>query len=499
MSAPLNLVLAVDIGTSSVRTMVFDATGQIRARSQIPYATLRPAPYREEQDPDLIRAETWRAMADCLAQPGATPGRVRAISFSSQLYGLIALDDADRPLTRNIMWSDGRAEPQAARLKAEGAQARLYPVTGCPMNSIYPIAKLAWLAEAAPDIFRRARRFVSIKEYVTAPLVDAWVVDHSLASATGLFDIHRRRWLAEALAAAGIAGSRLSTPVSGVEGLRLVAGSPLAGLGLSDDVRVFPGGGDGPLANLGSGAGAVGAVNVDLGTSGAVRSTQNRPTLDAEGRLWCYCLSDEFWTLGGIVSNVGNAYQWLGTHIVGVEGATCDAYALMNRLAAKIAPGAGDLYFLPYLRKARSPYWDDRLKGVIYGLTADHGAGHIARAMLEAIAFDLRSIVALMRQAGPASRRLVLTGGLSRSPLLPQLMADVLDDEDFAPDNAEGSLAGAAILGLRGLGLVEGLDFTGGARPGRSFTPQPALRAQHDRAHRNYLRLVEAMRSLELE
>jgi gluconokinase len=497
MAANLDLVLAVDVGTSSVRAMVFDAAGDVTARGKRSYSTIRPAPYLEEQDPDTIRNETYRAMIGCLAQSGAAPERVGAICFSSQLYGIIALDATDRPMTRNIVWSDGRAEPQAEAMKAAGVQGRLYPITGCPMNSIYPIAKLAWLGETEPEIFRHARRFVSIKEYVVAPLISDWVVDHSMASATGLFDIHQRRWHPEALAAVGVTEGRLSRPVSGTEGFRLVAGSPLAGCSLPDHVQVFLGGGDGPLANLGSGASAPGAVNVDLGTSGAARCTVACPTLDAAGSLWCYCLTDELWTVGGVITNVGNAYQWLGDNVVGAGGGPRDAYELLNHLATDIEPGASGLFFLPYLRKVRSPYWDGRLKGAIYGLTADHNVGHMARGMLESIAFDLRSIIALIRDECAVAERVVLTGGMARSPILPQLLADVLDQEVFAPENAEGSIAGAAILGLKGLGALDGVDFTGNAHPGRSFTPYSSTRVRYDHIYGSYLRLVDAIRAID--
>ena len=498
MAANLDLVLAVDVGTSSVRAMVFDAAGNVTARSKCSYSTIRPAPNQEEQDPDTIRNETYRAMVGCLAQSGAARERVGAMCFSSQLYGIIALDAADRPMTRNILWSDSRAEPQAEAMKAAGVQGRLYPITGCPMNSIYPIAKLAWLGETEPEVFRQVRRFVSIKEYVVAPLIGAWVVDHSMASATGLFDIHRRRWHSEALAAVGVTEDRLSRPVSGAEGFHLLAGSPLAGCGLPDRVQVFLGGGDGPLANLGSGASAPGAVNVDLGTSGAARCTVTCPTVDAAGSLWCYCLTENLWTVGGVITNVGNAYQWLGDNVGGAGGSSRDAYELLNRLTADIEPGAGGLFFLPYLRKVRSPYWDGRLKGTVYGLTADHNVGHMARAMLESIAFDLRSIITLIRHECAVSDPVALTGGMARSPILPQLLADVLGKEVFAPENAEGSIAGAAILGLMGLGAIDGVDFVGKAHPGRSFTPRPPTRARYDHIYGNYQRLVDAMRAIDL-
>ena len=156
------------------------------------------------------------------------------------------------------------------------------------------------------------------------------------------------------------------------------------------------------------------------------------------------------WTLGGIITNVGNAYQWPEI-ILSAPAAAPRRLELLNRLAADIEPGSGGLFFLPYLRKVRSPYWDGCLKGAVYGLTADHNLGHMARAMLESIAFDLRSIIALMRHESAVADRVVLTGGLARSPILPQLLADVLGEEVFAPDNAEGSIAGAATLGSRGL------------------------------------------------
>jgi sugar (pentulose or hexulose) kinase len=150
------------------------------------------------------------------------------------------------------------------------------------------------------------------------------------------------------------------------------------------------------------------------------------------------------------------------------------------------------------LRKVRSPYWDGRLKGTVYGLTADHNVGHMARAMLESIAFDLRTIIALMRRESAVADRVVLTGGLARSPILPQMLADVLGEEVFAPDNAEGSIAGAAILGLAGLGVIDGVDFVGRAHPGRCFAPQAAIRDRYDQAYRGYLRLVEALRAIDL-
>jgi gluconokinase len=492
-------VLAVDIGTSSVRVLAFDVEGTILGRRQIACGTHRPRPFFEEQDPDLVRNEVYHAMRDLLTSGKIAPGAIEAIAFSSQMYGVFALDGEGKPLTNNILWSDGRAEPQAEAIKAAKGALWLYPETGCPMNSIYPLAKLAWLRETEPRTFDAARRFVSIKEYVLAPLVGEWVVDYSMASATGMFDIRAHAWHPRSIAAAGVRADQLSRPVSGLDRFSLEPDSPLSGLGLRDDIAVFLGGGDGPLANLGSGASGVGAINIDLGTSGAARCITDSATVDDDASLWCFCLTDNLWAYGGIVTNVGNAYQWLGSNVLGAAGLGPDeAYELLNRFAAETEPGAAGLFFLPYLRKARSPYWDGRLKGVIYGLNADHGLPHMARALLEAIAYDLKSIIDLIDKRVPTVPHIILTGGLSRSPVIPQLLADVLGREIRTPKEGEGSVAGAAILALRGVGAIENLAFRASGSPCASFTPDPDLHTKYRSLHRSYLRLVGAMRQIDL-
>ena len=498
MSIEKTLVLAVDIGTSSVRAMVFDSGGKILSRTQIGYPALRPQPYFEEQDPDLVRRETYRAIGECLAQAGAKAERVGGLAFSSQMYGIFLVDGEGRPLSFNVLWSDGRAERQAAEVKGRDGSSPLYAVTGCPANSIYPLAKIRWFREERPSIFEKAARFVSIKEYVLAPLIGDWVVDHSMASATGLLDISSRRWSEAALMAAGMVPERLSRPVPGDAAFPLVNAELRRDWGLAEDVRVFPGGGDGPLANVGSGAFEVGAVNIDLGTSGAARVVVDSPTTDEEGSLWCYCLSSERWTYGGIVTNVGNAYQWLGSNIAsfGGEEVPETVFLRLNAYAAAVAPGAEGVRFLPYLRKARSPYWDDRLTGTVLGLRADHDIRHLARALLEAVAYDISAIIDIMAARVALKPAIILTGGLSKNPLVAQLLADVLDREILVPECNEGSVAGAAIMALRGMGLVEGLAFNRqNERAYASWRPAPSHSNLYRGLRGEYAGLVSLFRA----
>lgn len=493
------LVLAVDIGTSSVRAMAFDAGGGIQARVQITYPVIRPCPYFEEQDPILIRSSTYRAIAQLLSSGSINPKRIACLSFSSQMYSVLALDAAENPLTNSLPWSDGRAETQAEGMKKTRGPMWLYPRTGCPMNSIYPIAKIGWLREESPEVFEKATRYACIKEFVTKPLTGEWAVDYSMASASGMFDVASHTWYADALNAVGIRESQLSKPVSGTLGFRLLAESPLAGLGLPEDTLVFLGAGDGPLANIGSGASEIGAINIDLGTSGAARCTTDAPVTDDTASLWCFCLDDVHWAYGGIVTNVGNAYQWLASNVAEVSGLNLDsAFELLNKRASAIVPGSEDLFFMPYLRKARSPYWDGRLRGTMYGLTADHGFGHMSRALLEAVAYDLKTIIGLMDRKIATIPHILLTGGLSRSPVIPQLLADVLGREIRIPDQNEGSIAGAAILGFKGLGHLDRFEFPQASSHYMSMFPDPERQKLYREFYGKYTRLVEAFRNVDM-
>ena len=296
------LVCAVDIGTSSCRAIVVDEGGAAVGRTQETYSIERPRPGFEEQDPDEIRDVVWRTIGRCVANT-KHPEAIRALSFSSQLYSLIALDGAGRPLTNSILWSDGRAAAQARAIAAENDTQDLYRATGCPPSSIYPIAKVRWLHEFEPELFANARRFVSIKEYVLSELLNEALVDWSIASATGMFDIRRREWDARAVAAGGITNERLSQPVNGAVARVAVNPGRLKSLGLPTETKIVLGGGDGPLANVGAGAVAPGAINIDLGTSGAIRVVVDRPVIDDRAAGWCYCLSHDRWVYGGILTD----------------------------------------------------------------------------------------------------------------------------------------------------------------------------------------------------
>lgn len=490
------VVLAVDIGTSSVRAALYGPDGKVAAMRQTRYGAVRPAPFMEEQDPDEIREHVWNTVAASLAERGGAD--VRGVVFSSQMYSVFPVDASGRPLHNSILWSDGRAESTADELRRGGAAETLYRETGCPVNSLYPLAKILWLRRNRPELSAKAERFVSIKDYVVHDLIGVWAADYSMASGSGMLDLAGGCWSKAALEVLEMDGGLLPGLVPGDKAMPIANAQLAKRLGLSPDVPVFLGGGDGPLANIGSGACGVGSMNIDLGTSGAARVAVDKPMTDARGRLWCYAIMPGRYAFGGIVTNAGNAMQWLGTQLSPGSGEEPDSAAeRLGRLAGEVKPGAGGVFVLPYFRRARSPYWDERLRGTVFGLTAGHDVRHLAQATLEAIAYDLAAIVDAAEEKVPVASPVILTGGLSRSPGMPALLANVLRKTVETPAHCEGSLAGAAVVGLRGAGLLDEYAFKREAKEaGTVFQPDPALSSQYRELRATYDRLVDVSRSL---
>jgi gluconokinase len=465
-------VLAVDIGTSSVWAMVFDSSGRVHAMSVVRYGLICPGPGMEEQDPDLVRRVVLETIGECLAMEDAKPEQVGAIAFSSQMYGVFPVDGTGKPLMNNILWSDSRADIQAQTIKEGDRADYLYRTTGCPVDSMYPLSNIRWIRETKSELFKKAARFVSIKEYVLETFAGEWVVDYSLASSTGYFDIAKAHWDDEALALAGISGHLLSRPVEAAEAIPFRNRSLLSQWKLPENVCLFSGGGDGPLANLGSGASKSGDINIDLGTSGAARVVTDKPLFDMASGLWCYCLTPGRWTVGGIITNARNAIQWLATTLGGGKSLEAELDALTSG-AAEIALGAEGLILMPYLRKVRAPFWDGCLSGSILGIRPIHDRRHIARTLVEAIAFDAAEIVDAIERFSLFRGKIVLTRGLSKSSLVRRLFAGVLGREIDLPQNSEASVAGAALIALKGIDLIKDYVFDTGTKDIVKIVPDP--------------------------
>jgi gluconokinase len=502
----IQAVIGVDIGTTSTKSVVFDTKGAMLGRYSVDYPLLQPRPGWAEQEPDAITYAAVRSMRGAIDASGLDGASVIAVGVSSAMHSIIAVDEVGMPLTRSITWADGRSEGEARRIKRESEG--IYHRTGTAIHPMSPLPKLVWLRDNFPEVWARAAKFVSIKEYVLYSLFGEWVVDRSLASATGLLNIHSLEWDEQALAIAGIGTDRLSALQAGTYRLQGMKQTYADRMGLDAQTPFFLGGSDGALANIGVGAIGPGEMAVTIGTSAAVRMMTNQPLTDKEQRTFCYHVADRSYIIGGATNNGGIVLQWLresmfaegnrgiggrgeagyrevddreagqeagnreagnpeagnpeaGNREAGKQGdeflsvAAVEARESFDALleeAAQVSPGANGLLFLPFLTGERAPIWNSEARGTFFGAGLEHRREHFVRAGLEGVMLGVLSVAeALKDLAGPA-REVRASGGFARSPLWRQMLADMLGQEIRVPRVTEASALGAAVMALQGAG-----------------------------------------------
>jgi gluconokinase len=331
------------------------------------------------------------------------------------------------------------------------------------VHPMSPLTKLAWWREHDAGVLRDTPRWGGVKEVVLAGLTGDFLLDLSVASATGLYDIHRRRWDDEALDIAGVRAGQLAEVVPTT---RILTMKPeiAAAAGLPRDTPLVVGAGDGPLASLGVGATPAGVAAVSLGTSGALRTVVDRPVSDAAGRLFCYALTEDRWVIGGAVNNAGSVVRWAGQSFAGgfarpsVQGEDADEIDAALLVEAQNAPpGSEGLLCLPYLLGERAPWWRSGMRGAYLGLRREHGRHHLVRAAVEGVCQQLALVRDSLETVSPVTE-VRATGGAVASDLWVGVLAAALDLPVSIADTPEGTGLGAVLLGWHALGELPDLD-----------------------------------------
>ena len=486
------MAIGVDLGTTAAKALACTTEGRVVAEASERYGVTSPQPGYVEQDANVVCLAAARAAARAI-HDAAGRGGIAAIGFSSAMHGLVAVDDRGEPLGPYITWMDRRSTAIAQAWHNDGTAARLYARTGAPMHPMLPLCKLRWLATEAPALFARARRFVSMKELLIFRWTGQWLVDHGIASATGLFDLRERRWDEEALALAGVDQSRLSQPARPTTTLRRIRPDVASSVGLGTPTGLVLGSSDGALANLGAGAIDPGATALTLGTSGAVRAVTPVPMFDRDGRTFCYAFDDTRSLVGGPTSSAGGVFDWLSALLlpdVPVER----RFEAAVSLAMEVSEGADGLIMLPFLSGERAPYWYGDLRGAFVGLDLSHDRRHLLRAGLESLIYAVRTVSDVVSTLIGAPSALLLSGGLTHSPAIRRLVADIFGVETWLASTDEASAYGAAVMAAVAVGALPGLDSVHRllSYPER-LAPRPEAHRRYEEIYRRYGQIVEAI------
>jgi gluconokinase len=456
-------VIAVDIGTTSTKAAVVDHSGNIKSVHAVEYPLHTPMPDRAEQDPYVILEAATTAVKHVVHKTSIKPGQVRCLSFSSAMHSLIALDRTGEPLTPCITWADNRSASYVRELYKQHDGYAIYRATGTPMHPMSPLLKLLWMRHKDAATFQLAHKFIGIKEFIMSRWCGVYIVDASIASATGLYSLNTRQWHLPSLAVAGIDAGRLSELVSTTHVHEGLQPSWAARLGLTTDIPVVAGASDGVLANVGIGAVKPDTYAVTIGTSGAVRAVVPQPTTDPLSRTFCYELTDHQWVVGGAINNGGVLFRWVRDELATLEASLAresgkDPYEQLASIAAEAPAGSGGLVVLPLFTGERAPYWNADARGVFFGLSLMHGKKHMIRAVLEGVGYAIRSVAEAVETATGTPGEIRASGGFARSSFWRQTLADILGVSLSVPSTIESSALGAAALGFYAMGDIERLD-----------------------------------------
>lgn len=427
------LVLAIDIGSSSLRTALFDERSQRIGGSAAmrEYQIIYTADGGAELDPAML----LRAAKSCLSKTVRAAGktRVAAVGGSAFWHSLLGLDAKLRPITPIWTWADARAMPDAARLRTLLDERKIHPRTGCMLRASFWPAKLSWARRTDPRRYRRVRRWVSPASWIFGELFGVDECSHSMASATGLYNLRERMWDAELCNFCGVKVEQLGTISDEVE----PAGAKFR------NAQVFTAIGDGATSNLGSGADRPGLVAVNIGTSAALRVIEENDESRLPFGLFRHVVDESRTVLGGAVSNAGNLHRWCLREL-----RLGDDQPLPRRRAAEDA-----LAVLPFWVSERAPNWPEDLRGTIVGLTQSTTAGEILRATTCSVFYRLAEILELIESATAGADEIIVSGGIRHSADALRILADAMGRDLRLSSEPEASLCGAAIHVLAGLGV----------------------------------------------
>lgn len=479
-------VLGIDMGTGSTKGVAVTDSGEALATAQIFYSTLLSHPLYAEQDPEII----WSAFVAVVQKIIQQLGSPLAVSFSSCMHSLILMDDAGTPLTPNITWADRRAAAIAEALRHTPEGETIYKATGTPIHAMLPLCKLKWFGEHEP--LKKFAKAISIKEYIWYKLFGIYEIDHSIASATGLFDVQELTWFSPALRFCDIEGAQLSTPVP-THFIRKGLLSDVASLlGLPAETPFCVGASDGCLANVGSHALLPGTAAVTIGTSGAVRIASPHPVVLFPEMIFNYRLDKATFICGGAVNNGGNIVQWLLQNFIESASSEDDDYKKLFEKANAVAAGAEGLLCLPYLNGERTPLWDEKACGAFFGIRPQHQQAHFIRATLEGICFALYGVLKKLEGATGPINNLHVSGGVVHSPVWLQLLADVTAKNVWLLNTEDASAVGAALLCFKALGITN--SYPVAPKIQTTITPNAANHAVYEQRFLIFQNLYTALK-----
>ena len=486
-------VIGVDLGTSAVKVSAMDRDGQIVAQQSYGYPLSQPQPGYSEQNPQDWLYATTIALDRLILRNGLKREELREISFSGQIHGLVLLDENYQVLRPAILWNDTRTSKQCQEIKQRLGD-RFIEITGNQPLEGFTLPKLLWVQENEPQIWQRAKHFLLPKDYVRFCMVGKLGMDYSDATGTVLLDIKQEKWSQELCDTFAIPLSMCPPLLKSTDFAGTITPSYATFSGLSEETKVFAGGGDNACGAVGAGILQPNMVMSSIGTSGVVLKYESAADVDYHGQVQyeCHAIPNTYYSMG-VTLAAGHSLNWFKRSF-----APEITFAELVKEASQRPLGGNGLLFTPYLVGERTPYADANVRGSFVGVDSMQTRGDFARAVMEGITFSFKDILQIYKEHGQDFDLVVAIGGGAKSDFWLQMQADIFNKKVVSLVNEQGPGLGAAMIAAVGLGWFDSLQACAKqfVHFGKEYHPKPGNVAKYEQLYRLYRKVYAQTREL---
>ena len=494
--------LGIDAGTTSVKAALFDLEGNLLALDRQEYQIETPGPSVVELDAEVYWRACCRAVQSAIDKSGLSANEIKALAISSQGETLIPVDREGVPTRKAIVWLDSRAAKEAEAIGHAFDVDELYHRTGQPESTaIWPAAKILWLRQHEPQVFARTARFLLVEDFLLHRLTGEYVTECGIQTSSLMLDIQQRRWWTPMLDLIGVSSNQLGCLLEPGQVVGPLCSAGAEATGLSAETVAVSGSLDQTVAAVGAGNTLLGLVSESTGGALAEVVTLAEPVFDPQRRVPCHChAAPHTYCLLPWGQTAGMALRWFRDQFFVTEHErTSDGgvsvYDRMTHLARQVPAGSEGLIALPHLEGAACPEFNLAARGVFFGVSLRHTRAHFVRAIMESVAYMLKSHHHIIKELGVTASEFRSMGGGARSDLWLQIKADVLQKPVRRVAVEEAACLGAAMLASVAVGAYGDLERAAAAMVhlGDTFWPDASVRPAYQEGYGRYLELYRRL------
>jgi xylulokinase len=450
----MSYLMGIDLGTSSVKSVIMGPDGNIAGLGQEGYDVQTPAPGYAEQDIEFLWKATERAIKQAIVNAGINPVDIKSIGLSGQMHGLVLLDKQQKPIRPAIIWADQRSKQQIDNIYSKIGMDEFRKVTLNSLSTGFLICSLMWIRDNEPENYKKAYKVILPKDYIRYKLCGELATDVTDASSTVIFNTAKRCWAFDIIERLGINTKLFPEHFEPYQVAGRVTKECEEGTGLCRNTPIVYGGGDSLMHSVGNGIIKPGIISANIGTAGQLSSAANYPVFDKQFRTNSFChVKDDLWIIFGGHLNGGIVLKWLRDNYFPHL-----SYREFDAVAEEIPAGSDGTIFLPYLSGERTPYQDPFAKGIYFGMTLRHSYKHMIRAAMEGVVLSLRLTLEIFKELNIPIERITASGGGAKSGTWLQMQADIFNAPIYTVAGKEEACTGAAIMAGVGVNMYESVE-----------------------------------------